>query len=323
MTDSQGRKWQLTWNNPLDHGNTHERIIERFSELAIDYWCLADEVGTKTKTHHTHGFIYSPSPVRFSRLKRLFPQAHIEKANGSCKDNRDYILKEGRWRDTLRAETSIEGSFCENGEMPNERQPKEDKRELLYAMVEQGLTTEEIIEIDKSFVYRIKTIDDLVQRRLAAQYRNINRPVEVIYVWGATGTSKTRSIHERHRDEGLCRITSYRNGCVNFDSYHSDPVLVFEEFNSQIPIEAMLNYLDIYPVMLPARYADKVGCFTKVYLTSNIPLEKQYPDVQRKRPEMWKAFLRRIHKVVHHSSNGTTEEIIMKGSNHARPQQLF
>lgn len=35
--------------------------------------------------------------------------------------------------------------------------------------------------------------------------------------------------------------------------------LVFEEFHSQIPIGDMHNYLDIYPLMLPARYNDKVA----------------------------------------------------------------
>ena len=32
-----------------------------------------------------------------------------------------------------------------------------------------------------------------------------------------------------------------------------------EEFNSQIPIEAMLNYLDVYPLLLPARYSDRTA----------------------------------------------------------------
>ena len=71
-------------------------------------------------------------------------------------------------------------------------------------------------------------------------------------------------------------------------------MIVFEEFASQIPIEEMLNLLDIYPLMLPARYSDKVACYTKVYITSNLPLGRQYQAVQQYHPETWKAFLRRI-----------------------------
>ena len=34
----------------------------------------------------------------------------------------------------------------------------------------------------------------------------------------------------------------------------------------------MLNYLDIYPLYLPARYTDRVACYHHVYITSNAPL---------------------------------------------------
>ena len=49
--------------------------------------------------------------------------------------------------------------------------------------------------------------------------------------------------------------------------------------------------------MLPCRYADKVACFTTVYLVSSISIEKQYPNVQYEEPETWQAFRRRFHEV--------------------------
>ena len=69
--------------------------------------------------------------------------------------------------------------------------------------------------------------------------------------------------------------------------------------------EDMLSFLDIYPVYLPARYSDRVACFTQVYITSNIPLEQQYAEAQWERPETWKAFLRRIHTVVEYRGDGS------------------
>ena len=74
----------------------------------------------------------------------------------------------------------------------------------------------------------------------------------------------------------------------------------------------MLNYLDIYPLHLPARYIDRVACYTKVYITSNIPLSEQYKAEQQSRPETWKAFLRRIHKVYAYHADGTVDEIDFK-----------
>ena len=49
----------------------------------------------------------------------------------------------------------------------------------------------------------------------------------------------------------------------------------------------MLNLLDIYPLMLPARKKrQKVACYTKVYITSNLLLSRQYQAVQQYHP--WK-----------------------------------
>lgn len=95
---------------------------------------------------------------------------------------------------------------------------------------------------------------------------------------------------------------------MSFDSYSGQDVLVFEEFNSQIPIEDMLNFLDVYPLNLPARYNDKTACYTMVYITSNLPLTAQYPEVQQYRPETWRAFLRRITRVVEYRQDGTLKE---------------
>ncbi len=69
----------------------------------------------------------------------------------------------------------------------------------------------------------------------------------------------------------------------------------------------MLNYLDICPLFLPSRYTNKVACFTKIYITTNIPLEKQYKQVQDDEPDTWQALMRRIHKVYKLDKNGMHE----------------
>ena len=69
----------------------------------------------------------------------------------------------------------------------------------------------------------------------------------------------------------------------------------------------MLNYLDVHPLMLPARYTDKVACFRKVYIISNIPLEEQYLSVQQNEPETWQAFSRRIHVSLDYLKNDKIE----------------
>ncbi|MCR4693178.1 MAG: viral replication protein [Firmicutes bacterium] len=308
MSNSQSRKWILVINNPNECEFTHERICEIMMKFFPDYFCMADEVA-KTGTFHTHIFIYSHSPIRFSTLKNRFPIAHIEKAIGSAKQNRDYILKTGKWENDEKAETSVEGSFYEYGTLPKEREENNPKMSMLIENIRGGKQTSEIIEDAPEFAFRIRDIDALRQVLNAEKYLSENRDLYVTYIFGASGTGKTRSIYKKHNAKDICRITNYRIGKgVSFDGYSGQDVLVFEEFNSQIPIEEMLNFLDIYPLNLPARYNDRTACYTKVYITSNIPFSEQYKDVQVYRPETWKAFSRRIHKVLEYLEDGTILE---------------
>lgn len=306
----QSRKWQLTINNPANCGMDHAAIIERLQLFRPAYFCMADEIAT-TGTYHTHAYVYSHSPMRFGTFRNRFPTAHIEKANGTSKENRDYIRKEGKWAVTAKVETCVPDTFMEFGELPSEAEENAPKMFQLLEDVKDGFTTQEIIRNNPAFAFKGRDIDQLRETLLAEQFENANRDVEVYYLFGESGTGKTYGIYERHAASDICRITDYPKAGVRFDAYHGQSVLVFEEFHSQIPINAMLNYLDIYPLKLPARYSDRTACYTTVYITSNIPLEQQYPDIQRSKMETWRAFLRRITKVYEYHKGGFIQEVLI------------
>ena len=304
--NTQARKWALVINNPLEAGLDHAAIREILRRFAPSYFCMADEIAT-TGTYHTHIFLLAPSPIRFSTIKNRFPTAHIEKAYGSAMANRAYILKEGHRADTDKAETSVPGTFEEWGDLPAEKEEEAPEMFKLIQDLRAGKSVMEIIEDNPKLAFRIREIETLRQAILEEKYSAENRVLEVTYLYGASGTGKTRGIFETYDRKSICRITDYggRNG-VRFDAYHCQDVLVLEEFHSQIPISAMLNYLDIYPLTLPARYTDRIACYTKVYITSNIPLEEQYRDIQRYQMETWRAFLRRVQNVIEYLPDGST-----------------
>ena len=308
--NSQSRKWQLTINNPADCGLDQKRIIELLQLFRPTYFCMADEIAT-TGTYHTHVYLYSHSPIRFSTIKNRFPTAHIEKASGTSKENRDYIRKEGKWAVTSKVETCVPDTFLEFGELPSEAEEAAPKMHQLLQDVTDGVSTQEIIRGNPSFAFKSREIDQLRDTMNAERYEKENRDVKVYYLYGETGSGKTRGIYERHEPADVCRITDYgtKVGGVRFDAYHGQSVLVFEEFRSQIPIAAMLNYLDVYPLKLPARYSDRTACYTTVYITSNIPLNEQYTDIRRYEAETWKAFLRRINTVFEYRQGGFVREV--------------
>lgn len=295
--DKQSRKFLVTQNNPEKYGLTEEIILDMLNSMKIRYACFAREISS-TGTPHIHIYIYLRSPARFSTIKNIFPKADIEAAYGSSQENMEYITKTGRWEDTEKATTSVEGTFHEIGEMPESNGSKTiSKMEKVLDDIKEGLSTKEIIERNPGMAFKSKDIDAVRELYLYEKFGEENRDLKVVYLWGPPGSGKTSSIYKEHGFKNVFRITHYPKNGIRFDGYNGNSVLTLEEFYGQIPIGELLNLLDIYPLTLPARYIDKRACYDTVYITSNIPLEEQYKDIQEMYPDTWKALLRRIHEV--------------------------
>ncbi|MDD6021388.1 MAG: replication protein [Oscillospiraceae bacterium] len=269
--DTKSRKYQLTFNNPSEHADTHESINNRMKELSYLYYCLCDEIGEKENTPHTHLYFVCKNAVHFTKVKKLFPTAHIESAKGSSSDNRDYIRKEGRYAKSAKKETNIPETFEEYGEMPLDKSEKnETVSAQILQMIKDGYINTEIIDKFPSCYSKIPHLDKMRQEYLDEKFGNERRKVEVVYIYGFTGTGKTRYVMDMYGYRNVCKITNYSHP---FDNYKIQDVILFDEFRDSIPISDMLQYLDCYPCLLPARYADKVACFT--YMLTLIPSEKR------------------------------------------------
>lgn len=90
------RRYQLTINNPKEHGYDHDTIKAILAKGAkLLYWCMCDEEG-KEETYHTHLYLVFYNAVMFKTLKNKFPTAHIEVPQwGTNSENYAYIRKEG------------------------------------------------------------------------------------------------------------------------------------------------------------------------------------------------------------------------------------
>ncbi len=285
------RKYFLTINNPVTHGFTHETIkgvLSSFTNIA--YWCICDEIGEQG-TYHTHVYLCSPNAIQFTTLQQRFYGAHIEPAQGSHRENRDYVRKEGKWLNDAKHGTSLPDTFEESGELPPERKKTESVLADVYAMLKDGATNMEIFDAYPSMITRSHYLDAVRQEILRDRYGSEFRKLQVFYIWGDSGVGKTRSIMERYGYTNVHRITNYTHP---FDNYRGQSVILFDEFRSQLPFSEMLNYLDGYPADLPCRYADKVACYTTVFVVSNVPFEAQYPDVRCEDPKSYEAFCRRF-----------------------------
>ena len=298
--------YQLTINAPLEKGYDHKKIVNiiRNNFKTTLYFCMADEEGSH---FHTHIFIVFSSRVRFSMVKRYFPEAHIEKCRGTVSDNVKYIKKSGKWElDEEKQEKKIEGTFEEYGNQPPDTKGKRSDMSELYQMVMDNMTNAEIIANNQDYILQIDKLDKVRTTILTEKYKETVRlDLEVIYISGATGTGKTRGVFEKNGYSNVYRVTDYLHP---FDGYNCQSVICFDEFRSSLKLKDMLLYCDIYPLELPSRFTNKFACYNKIYIVSNWELERQYYEMQKEDKESWEAFLRRIHKVIIYGKDGRITE---------------
>lgn len=276
--DPQSRKWQLTINNPIEKGFDHDNIKNTLQKLKSNiYWCMADEVGEEN-TPHTHIYIACSSPVRFSTIKNLFPSAHSEAAHGSSQENRDYIAKDGKWADDVKHGTKVDDTFEEWGEMPADSHSRRNEYTEIIDRIRVGATNAEILLENPDFFRVMRDVEYVRQMLKAEEYREKWRNIETVYIWGNTGVGKTRFVMDGCGYSNVYAVNDYKHP------------------------------FDGYPLSLPARYSNKVACYERVFIISNIDLWEQYHQERLNQRSVWDAFIRRIHKVICFMPDGTLQE---------------
>lgn len=296
-TDVQSRKWMVTINNPDKWGYDHQKLRETLNNMrGLAYWCMCDEIGNKTHTYHIHLALYRTSASRWSTLCRKLPHTVIIPMRGTVSQARDYIRKEGRYKDSHKSETNLPDTFEESGLCPVETQGARNDLAALYDMIKDGKTNYQILEENPFYLDKLDKIDATREILKEEKFKNMLRDVSVEYWQGDPGTGKTSGVYALYPNySDVYRIFDPKNP---WDTYSGQDVVVFDDFHSgMFVLPLMLNWITGYPATLRSRYRQKTACFTKVYILSNVPLEQQYAGYQRDDPVTWQAFLRRIHKV--------------------------
>lgn len=264
------------------HGLTVDELCERLSPYA---WAGQIELAESGYRHY-QVLIHNTEPVRFSTLKNRLPKAHLEPRRGTLREALAYVTKEDTRIESLPGNGAITAS-----DGPGSRI---DLTVMRQAILDGATPNEVLLHDPQAFRYG-RHLRELHEAAQAARWRTETRDVKARYLWGATGVGKTHSILNEHGSENVYRVTNYRHP---FDQYDGQSVLALDEFYGGVEFNLLLNMLDPYPMQLPARYANKWAAYEVVYVISNVPLSKQYADVQFKNPEGWKALLRRFESNV-------------------------
>lgn len=280
---NRSANWLITINYKDGRHEICEILESKLKSLAdIKYFIFQLEKG-ENGTYHHQIYIQFKRRKTFDIVKEMFPRAHLEVRRGTHQQAKDYCSK---------SETRENRPFEWGDETIQGNRSDLDE---IYNLLKSGSNIDLILhEYPSQYIRYRNSIDALYQKIQADNINKVFRKLEVIYLFGKTGVGKTSTIMKYHGFDKVYRVTDYKNP---FDTYQGQEVIIFDEYHSQLKIELMLNLLDGYPLKLPARYNDKVAQYTKVYIISNEPIDKLYPNVQKEYKDTYDALLRRINYI--------------------------
>lgn len=259
----------------------------------IRYIVYQKEVCPKTKRSHIQGYVEFKKPLRMKRSQKLIgdDKCHLEKRRGTRLEAKNYCMKtETRLKDTEPYEW---GSWEEGGQgarvdlkeaLLSNRTIRDfrDNNPLLYCKYRNGIKD----------IYGDRTKDETKSFR----------KVSVEYVYGKTGTGKTRY--------GMRWKDTYKIEGSNlewWDGYNGEKNILIDEYNNDIKITKLLNILDGYQLRLPIKGSFTYANWNNVIITSNLTPDELHENA---RDEHRNALFRRIKKIknlkVKRSAQGNT-----------------
>ncbi len=267
----QSRNWFFTDYELIDM----KMIYNKWKDIirAIGW---GDEIGPKNGKRHYQGHIQFVNKKRYNGVKKVFGShcIHVETCRGSLKQNEVYCSKDGKYQ--------IVGRFIQQGV----RTDLED----IKLMMDNGATMDEIaIKYHSQFVQYgngLRQYKKLCDQRRSKAFRKL----EVELVCGPTNTNKTRNALEKYPDAFKITGTQLKW----WDGYAGEDKLLIDEYNNDVGITSMLNYLDGYQLRLDIKGSFTYAMWTKVIITTNL-----HPDEihSQAKPEHLKALFRRITKI--------------------------
>jgi hypothetical protein len=300
--NSQARDWCFTVNNPTQSENEFLAYLQTLDD--IRYVVFQRERAPETGTEHYQGYFEFTQPKWFSTIKNYLSKiaigvdAHIEQRKGKRSQARDYCMDE---------ETRISPQYYEWGEFI-EGGERTDLTDIMHD-IENDMSFYDLSKKHGNRYIRVmKWAKEYRQSYLENKYKRVFRDMKVYYIYGSAGCGKTRHIFQKHGYDDVYRTTNYEFGWI--DDYNGEKILFLDEFRSSFKISEILDYLDGQPIRIRGRHYNRVACYDTVYIVSNIPLNEQYPNVQKNEPKSWAAFCRRITEIF--NFDASTEKPISK-----------
>lgn len=255
------------------------------------YMVFGYEICPTTQRKHAQGYVHWENPRSLQKFKDcISKKLHLTlPVQGSADQNRAYCLK-------LPPHGPPNERFFESGECPRQGERSDWKAALSQVM--RGTDIIDVIQDQPHLLPCVRQLERVQTLRLKPRHRE----VEVVVLYGAPGTGKTRYVYDNFKD-----IYSKPRGDW-WDGYIGQEVILLDDFYGYISYSELLRVLDRYPYQAAVKGSFVQAQWTKVFITSNKPPSEWYST-----PLDQKALERRIKKIVFYNINGTPQECSWQG----------
>lgn len=228
----KSRGWCFTINNYTD-ADIHRLRDFHAEESGCKYLVFGKEVGEQG-TPHLQCYLWVENPRYGNVLREIMGgKGHWMAAKGTAEDNQKYCTKDG--------------DFVELGELPKQGK-RNDLATLVRRVCTEGATMQSLVDGGEFDVLATYCRNERSISKLASMVsgkRDGVTPPTVHWLWGETGTGKSRWAYENFPD-------AYRfpcDGTAWWDGYIGQKVVVFDDFraNSGLSFSSLLKVLDMYP----------------------------------------------------------------------------
>lgn len=245
---------------------------DRF-DSSVRYAVGQREVGEGT------GFEHWQVCVNFSKPQRL---AAVKKAFGG-KGHWEPTLSDAALQYCQKERTAVIGTRFEFGTKPVNRSSDRD-----WAAIRDSARSGRLCDIPPD-VY-VRCYQQL--RRIESDHlQPVALERKVYCFWGRTGSGKSARAWSEAGLEAYPKDPRSKF----WDGYRGHSHVVIDEYRGGIDISHILRWLDRWPVVVEVKGSSTVLKAEKIWITSNIPPERWYPDLDS---ETLSALLRRLN-IVH------------------------
>lgn len=246
----------------------YERYSSMTLPLSVRYFVGQVERCRKTGRFHLQMYIEFYEGKNFFQVKELLEDNTLwlapRRSKSSAPAAQYCTLRKQRDADTI-----VPGTQWEHGDRSAAGQKAEIK--AMIKMVDSGATTREMArEYPETFV---RSNRGILAYRSAIQECTITPDLKVVFLFGDSGTMKSSSVSKLHGHSNVGRMTGDKKW-FDYDGqkvllFNDPPIALFKEGR-----DTMLEYLDIYDVLLPVKFGFSRRRCTHIYVAANwCPLE--------------------------------------------------